>query len=111
MADPNKPDDPRNPLNFIDSRVGMRLAFWAYPQPNKDEANKVTTYPQHWKPVKPGEELPADWPIAKLDAKSRLEQGSPQGWNTQHNKEGKLENQFMISINDKTKQITFDFKG
>jgi hypothetical protein len=38
MADSDKneikPDDPHNPLNFLDSRVGMRLAFWAYPQPN-----------------------------------------------------------------------------
>jgi hypothetical protein len=115
MADSDKneikPDDPRNPLNHLNARVGMALAFWAYPQPDIKKANEIVKYPQHWKHVEVGVELPADWPVAKLDAKGRLEQGSPQGWNTQHNKEGKLENQFMVSINRDTKQITFDFKG
>lgn len=115
MADSNKneikPDDPRNPLNHLNARVGMALAFWAYPQPDIKKANEIVKYPQHWKHVEVGVELPADWQIAKLDANGRLAKGSPQGWNTQHNQEGKLENQFMVSINTKTKQITFDFKG
>ncbi|MDQ7747343.1 hypothetical protein [Hydrogenophaga pseudoflava] len=42
------------------------------------------------------------------DPQGRLLQ---EGWNTQHNADGKLENQFMVSINRKTNQISFDFKG
>lgn len=106
-----KPDDPRNPLNHLNSRVGMALAFWAYPQPDIKKANNTVPYPQHWEHAKPGVHLPADWPITQQDANGRLKQGSPEGWNTQHNKEGKLENQFMVSINRETRQITFDFKG
>lgn len=111
MADASKFEDPRNPLNHLNSKVGMHLAFWAYPQSDIKKANEIAPYPQHWKPAKPGEELPRDWPVAKQDINGRLEKGSPEGWNTQHSKEGKLENQFMISINDKTREITFDFKG
>lgn len=115
MADSDKheikPDDPRNPFNHLNSRVGMALAFWAYPQPDIKKANDTAPYPQHWIHAKPGVHLPADWPTAQHDANGRLQQDSPEGWNTQHNMEGKLENQFMISINNKTKQITFDFKG
>ena len=109
--DTRKPSDPRNPLSQLDSRVGMALAFWAYPHSNLGEANEVARYPVPWEHVEPGKYLPADWPVAKQDASGRLEKGSPEGWNTQHNQDGKLENQFMVSINNKTHEITFDFKG
>ena len=34
-----------------------------------------------------------------------------EGWNTQHNADGQLENQFKVSINRDTHEISFDFKG
>lgn len=89
----------------------MALAFWAYPQRSVDEANEVAKYPASWRHAEPGKDLPAEWAIGKHDASGRLEKGSPEGWSTQHNEDGKLENQFMISINSKTHEITFDFKG
>ncbi|MGM9426007.1 hypothetical protein [Hydrogenophaga sp. MI9] len=56
--------------------------------------------------------MPAEWPTASVtrtaDGKTSLAQD---GWNTQHNSEGKLENQFQVSVNRETQEITFDFKG
>lgn len=109
--DSNKPLDPRNPLDQLDSRVGMALAFWAYPQSDMGKANQVAKYPASWEHAEPGKDLPPDWPVAKQDANGHLEKGSPEGWNTQHNQDGTLENQFMVSINTETHEITFDFKG
>jgi len=112
MADTTKQlIDPRNPLDRLDSRVGMHLAFWAYPQSDVKKANEIAPYPEHWQHAKPGVHLPPDWIIANQDSKGNLVKGSPEGWNTQHNEAGKLENQFLISINRDTKEITFDFKG
>ncbi|MDO8906176.1 hypothetical protein [Hydrogenophaga sp.] len=68
-------------------------------------------YPDPWEHAQPGKHLPAYWPLADIDANGRLKAGSPEGWNTQHNASGRLENQFKISINDRTHEITFDFKG
>ncbi|MDD2932387.1 MAG: hypothetical protein PHO76_00720 [Methylotenera sp.] len=111
-SDSGKPIDPRNPLSKLDERVGMHLSFWAYPQPGIEKANKVAPYPEPWKQAEPGLGLPASWPVANQDVNGTLAKGSPEGWNTQHNaKTGKLENQFMVSINTKTHQITIDFKG
>ncbi|PKO43098.1 MAG: hypothetical protein CVU29_11260 [Betaproteobacteria bacterium HGW-Betaproteobacteria-22] len=42
MADTTKQlIDPRNPLDRLDARVGMHLAFWAYPQPDIHKANEI----------------------------------------------------------------------
>lgn len=98
-------------LNPLSSRVGMALAYWAYPHQDKAEASKVLTYPEPWRHARPGRELPSDWPTPQYGANGRLLPGSPDGWNTQHNAQGKLENQFQVSINRRTKEITFDFKG
>ena len=98
-------------LNPLSSRVGMALAYWAYPHQDKAEASKVFMYPEPWEHGQPGKYLPADWPTPQYGANGRLLPGSPEGWNTQHNAEGKLENQFQVSINSETKEITFDFKG
>lgn len=101
-----------NPWNRWDARVGMYLAYWAYPHDDISKANKVAAYPSPWNHAKPGKELPANWPTASYertpDGKTNLKQ---EGWNTQHNADGKLENRFMVSINRETKEITFDFKG
>ncbi|MCU0926945.1 MAG: hypothetical protein MUF44_13245 [Hydrogenophaga sp.] len=98
-------------LNPLSSRVGMALAYWAYPHQDKAEASKVLKYPEPWEHAQPGKYLPADWPTPQYGADGRLVPGSPEGWNTQHNEKGKLENQFQVSINSETKEITFDFKG
>lgn len=112
MADTTKqPIDPRNPLDRLDSRIGMHLAFWAYPRSDARKASEIAPYPQHWGYAEPGKDLPSNWVIANQDSKGNLVKGSPEGWNTQHNESGKLENQFLISINRDTKEITFDFKG
>jgi hypothetical protein len=89
----------------------MRLAYWAYEHKDIQKAEKVATYPDAWEHAKPGFHLPADWPVARQDAEGRLLPGSPEGWNTQHNTDGQLENQFKVSINTETRQISFDFKG
>lgn len=103
------PTGPRNnPFNRLDAHVGMALSFWAYPHKDVEEARKVIEYPEPWSYAKPGETLPPDWPTVQYDANGKLTQ---EGWNTQHNAEGKLENQFKVSINKETKEITFDFKG
>ncbi|MFA5680783.1 MAG: hypothetical protein WC999_05550 [Hydrogenophaga sp.] len=95
-------------LNPLDARVALALAFWAYPHENREKAEKVIFYPKVWEQAIAGKHVPADWPIAQFDAQGKLIRD---GWNTQHNAEGRLENQFQISINQRTKQITFDFKG
>lgn len=102
---------PRSATNPLDEAVGMRLAYWAYEHKDVREAEKVARYPNVWEHAQPGVHLPADWPVANLDPEGRLLPGSPEGWNTQHNAQGELENQFKVSINTETKQITFDFKG
>lgn len=113
-----EPIDPRNPLSKLDERVGMHLSYWAYPQPDIENAKDIAKhpepivpYPVNWEHAKPGIHLPSDWPVAQQDGNGQLLKGSPEGWNTQHNAEGKLENQFMVSINRETHEITFDFKG
>jgi hypothetical protein len=100
-----------NPLNRLDARVGMALSYWAYPHADLTKAREVIDYPDPWEHAQPGKHLPSHWPTADLDANARLKPGSPEGWNTQHNASGKLENQFKVSINDRTQEITFDFKG
>ena len=105
-AQPTGPS--HKPLNRLDARVAMALSFWAYPHQNVEEARKVAEYPEPWSYATPGRDLPPDWPTAQHDASGKLTQ---EGWNTQHNAEGKLENQFKVSINETTKEITFDFKG
>jgi hypothetical protein len=102
---------PAQTLNPLDSALGMRLAYWAYEHKDIEAAKRVTTYPDAWEYAQPGKDLPSAWPVADQDAEGTLRPGSPEGWNTQHNASGKLENQFKVSINTKTQQITFDFKG
>jgi hypothetical protein len=99
------------PFNRLDSAIGMRLAYWAYEHRDIQEAEKVTKYPDTWRQAKPGDGIPVGWPVARQDTQGSLLPGSPEGWNTQHNADGKLENQFKVSINTETQQITFDFKG
>ncbi|MCB4366409.1 hypothetical protein KIH07_21960 [Hydrogenophaga taeniospiralis] len=105
-AQPTGPS--HKPLNRLDARVAMALSFWAYPHQNVEEARKIVEYPEPWSYATPGRDLPPDWPTAQYDASGQLTQ---EGWNTQHNAEGELENQFKVSINRKTHEITFDFKG
>ncbi|PKO64400.1 MAG: hypothetical protein CVU22_24540 [Betaproteobacteria bacterium HGW-Betaproteobacteria-16] len=105
------PGPPDNPFNRLDARTGMALAYWAYPHRDIKSAEKVIAYPDPWRHAQPGIQLPANWPTANLDANGRLKPDSPEGWNTQHNPDGKLENRFMVSINPRTQEITFDFKG
>jgi len=100
-----------NPFSPLDARIGMALAYWAYPHKDQDKAEQVVRYPEPWEHAQPGQHLPSHWPVANIDANNRLRFGSPEGWNTQHNARGKLENQFKVSINDRTHEITFDFKG
>ena len=88
--------------------MGLHLAFWAYPHKDVKKAEEVANYPPPWEHAVPGKLLPADWPAPVKDTNGRLLQD---GWNTQHNADGTLENQFMVSINRKTNQISFDFKG
>lgn len=95
----------------LDESIGMRLAYWAYEHKDREAAKKVITYPDGWRHIQPESELPAGWPVARQDPEGRLLPGSPEGWNTQHNDKGELENQFKVSINAETRQITFDFKG
>lgn len=99
---------PSQGLSPLDARVGLALAHWAYPHKDVEKAEKVIQYPATWQQAVPGVHVPADWPVARFDEQGKL---LSQGWNTQHNADGKLENQFQVSINEKTKQITFDFKG
>lgn len=98
-------------LNPLNARVGMALAYWAYPHKDEAQASKVLPYPESWEHAQPGRELPPDWPTPQYDSSGRLQPGSPEGWNTQHNAQGQLENQFQVSINRETQEITFDFKG
>ncbi|MEZ5663656.1 MAG: hypothetical protein R3E94_09055 [Burkholderiaceae bacterium] len=98
-------------FNPLDQAIGMRLAYWAYEHKDIAEAEKVAKYPDSWRHALPGVHLPADWPAARQDPAGRLLPGSPEGWNTQHNAAGELENQFKVSVNTKTHQITIDFKG
>lgn len=109
--DKQPPIHPSKQFNPLDSATGMRLAYWAYEHKDIEAAKKVTTYPDAWAYAQPGKDLPSTWPVADQDAKGTLRPGSPEGWNTQHNNNGELENQFKVSINTKTRQITFDFKG
>lgn len=97
-----------NPWNRLDAKVGMALAYWAYPHKDIAAAEKVVKFPEPWEHAKPGNQIPVDWSTARYDANGQLTQ---EGWNTQHNAEGKLENQFKVSINSRTKEISFDFKG
>ncbi|WP_234262908.1 hypothetical protein [Hydrogenophaga sp. NFH-34] len=108
MSDESRGVGPSNPLARLDARVALALAFWAYPYEDRVKAEKVILYPEPWEQAIAGKHLPADWPVAQFDAQGKLIRD---GWNTQHNTEGKLENQFQVSINRRTKQITFDFKG
>lgn len=107
-ANNTQPPTPPSGLNPLDARVGLALAFWAYPHKDVEKAEKVIPYPTPWIKPAPGEGIPADWPVARFDERGKL---ISQGWNTQHNADGKLENQFQVSINERTKQISFDFKG
>ena len=84
-----------NPKNHLDAAVGMRLAYWAYEHESIATAEALATYPTSW--------IHADL--------AHLPPGFQEGWNTQRNDAGKLENQFKVSINENTKEITFDFKG
>jgi hypothetical protein len=102
------PVPPENPWNRLDAKVGLYLAFWAYPHSDPKKAEEIAKYPASWRHAELGAQLPVDWPKSVRDAQGRLLQ---EGWNTQHNADGKLENQFMVSINRKTNQISFDFKG
>lgn len=102
------PGPPENPWNRWDAKVGLHLAFWAYPHKDVKKAEEVAKYPQPWEHAVQGKHLPADWPVPVKDANGHLLQD---GWNTQHNTNGALENQFMVSINPRTHQISFDFKG
>lgn len=102
------PGPPENPWNRWGAKVGLHLAFWAYPHKDVKKAEEVANYPPPWEHAVPGKLLPADWPAPVKDTNGRLLQD---GWNTQHNADGTLENQFMVSINRKTNQISFDFKG
>lgn len=110
MSDQDKrpPGPPENSWNRWDAKVGMHLAFWAYPHEDVKKAEEIAKYPPPWQHAKLGEHLPADWSRPVKDTQGRLLQ---EGWNTQHNANGKLENQFMVSINETTKEISFDFKG
>lgn len=98
-----------SPLN---SKTGMQLAYWAYPHQDIEAAKKLVNYPESWEHAKPGKQLPAEWSTASVtrtaNGKTSLAQD---GWNTQHNADGKLENQFQVSVNSETHEITFDFKG
>jgi Lipase (class 3) len=109
--DNRSPNQALQAFNPLDAAIGMRLAYWAYEHKDIQKAEKVSKYPDSWRHAKPGDGLPADWPVARQDAEGRLLPGSPEGWNTQHNADGKLENQFKVSINTETRQISFDFKG
>ena len=109
--DQRPPNQVVPPVNALNAAIGMRLAYWAYEHKDVQVAEKVARYPVSWEHAKPGKHLPADWPVARQDAEGRLFPGSPEGWNTQHNADGKLENQFKVSINTETRQISFDFKG
>ncbi len=100
-----------DPLNQLDARIGMALSYWAYPHTDLKKAREVIDYPEPWEHAQPGKHLPDYWPVADLHANGRLKPGSPEGWNTQHNTRGKLENQFKVSINERSEEITFDFKG
>lgn len=102
------PGPPENPWNRWDAKVGLHLAFWAYPHKDVKKAEEIAKYPPPWQHAVPGKHLPDGWPKPLLDDQGRLLQ---EGWNTQHNADGKLENQFMVSINPRTHQISFDFKG
>lgn len=95
----------------LDARIGMALAYWAYPHKDESKANKVLPYPDGWEPARPGKAIPSSWLAPEYDHHGRLKPGSPDGWNTQHNDQGQLENQFKVSINRETREITFDFKG
>lgn len=110
MSDQDKrpPGPPENSWNRWDAKVGMHLAFWAYPHEDVKKAEEIAKYPPPWQHAKLGEHLPADWSRPVKDTQGSLLQ---EGWNTQHNANGKLENQFMVSINETTKEISFDFKG
>ncbi|AOW15173.1 hypothetical protein LPB72_21945 [Hydrogenophaga crassostreae] len=94
--------------NPLDAAIAMKLAFWSYPHKNIEEAEKVAKYPTRWRHAEPGNDLPPGF-----DSYVPAQNGQPaiEGWNTQHNARGELINQFMVSINQDTKQITFDFKG
>jgi hypothetical protein len=110
MSDQDRrpPGPPENSWNRWDAKVGMHLAFWAYPHEDVKKAEEIAKYPPPWQHAKLGEHLPADWSRPVKDTQGRLLQ---EGWNTQYNANGKLENQFMVSINETTKEISFDFKG
>jgi hypothetical protein len=96
-------------LNRLDARIGMRLAYWAYEHKDIQEAEKVATYPEPWRYAELGDDLPASFkPLIKEPATGKVTQ---EGWNTQHNADGQLENQFKVSINRDTHEISFDFKG
>ena len=105
--DKDWPYDPTG-LNPLDARVGMALAYWAYPHQDVEEAKKLISYPEPWERAEAGVHLPAEWLLAEFDGQGRLLR---EGWNTRHDAGGKLVNQFGISINPETRQITFDFKG
>jgi hypothetical protein len=100
--------EPTTRLNPLDAAVAMRLAFWSYPHKDIEAAEKVAKYPRSWEHAVPAEHLPAGF-----NSYVPAQNGQPaqEGWNTQHNAQGQLINQFMVSINRETKQITFDFKG
>ncbi len=95
-------------VNPLDAAVAMRLAFWSYPHRNVEAAEKIAKYPDSWEHAKPGKHLPASF---KEYIPAQAGQPAQEGWNTQHNARGELINQFKVSINQESKQVTFDFKG
>lgn len=95
-------------LNPLDAAIAMKLAFWSYPHKDVEAAEKVAEYPKSWEYAVPGEHLAASF---KGYTPAQAGQPAQEGWNTQHNAKGELINQFKVSINQDTKQITFDFKG
>ena len=106
------PGPPDNPWNRWNAHIAMKLAYWAYPHEDEKKARELAEYPPPWEHAKAGVHLPADWQeatyICERNGESR---NTVEGWNTQHNANGKLENQFKVSINPRTQEISFDFKG
>ncbi|WP_353396614.1 hypothetical protein [Hydrogenophaga sp. 5NK40-0174] len=100
------------PLN---AWTGMRLAYWAYPHEasikTEEQAKELAAYPAGWRWAKPSVDLPEDFPVAQYDNAEKPTKVVQEGWNTQHNESATLENMFRVSINETSREISFDFKG
>src|SRR3990167_4169942 len=57
--EPNAPDPGlhSNPWNRLDAKVGMALAYWAYPHKDIAAAEKVVKFPEPWEHAKPGSQI------------------------------------------------------